>query len=279
METKKYIVATLVLALFWLNSCQKIGIPEIDHFELGYNNNKIAYLGSDLHIEAEITAEGKIKDIVLEIYLEGEHEDKSIKTMLEEDAWEFDSTYTKFSGLKNTTFHEHIDIPLDADTGLYHFHFIATDLEGNQSSFEEDLHITEPDDLTAPEISISEHPENQEVFNNGVSISISGTITDETALAGLYIGLVRENQNLTDADVNATNTITLLHTHDFSNPLSFTFDASINVVAQFDNNDPPKEITGNFAWQSGNYYILVKCNDAFGGNWSFSSHYPIVINL
>jgi hypothetical protein len=74
------------------------------------------------------------------------------------------------------------------------------------------------------------------------------------------------------------NTITLLHTHEFDSHTAHNFSASINVGAAQDNNITPKDIAGDIAWQSGNYYIVVKCKDAFGGNWTFSSHYPIVIN-
>jgi hypothetical protein len=41
-----------------------------------------------------------------------------------------------------------------------------------------------------------------------------------------------------------------------------------------DNNTPAKAIT----WTAGEYYLLVKCQDAFGGNWSNSAHFPITIN-
>jgi hypothetical protein len=90
--------------------------------------------------------------------------------------------------------------------------------------------------------------------------------------------LVREGQNLADANVDATNTITILHTHDFDSPTSHSFSAGIIVGANQDNNITPKDITGDIAWQSSNYYILVKCKDQFGGNWAYSSHYPIIIN-
>jgi hypothetical protein len=49
-----------------LNACKKdevISKPEIDLTELGYENSKIGYTGSDLHIEAEIVAEGKIETV------------------------------------------------------------------------------------------------------------------------------------------------------------------------------------------------------------------------
>ena len=70
----------------------------------------------------------------------------------------------------------------------------------------------------------------------------------------------------------------MLHTHDFDDPDETEFTASIAVGAANDNNMTPAPIQGDNAWRSGNYYILVKSKDA-KGNWAYSSHYPIVINL
>ena len=275
-------LAAIVLAVGFisLNSCKKeeeIPRPVITLTELGYDNSKTGYAGSDLHIEAEIVAEGKIDKVTIEIQPEGKH-GKNFAMVLDDDEWDADTTYTKFSGLKNVDFHEDIDIPVHAEPGDYHFQFIVTDMEGQQTSIEEEVEIKIPEDKVAPVIHVISSPASNQVFNNGGTITISGSVSDDKALGGMYIGLVRENQNLTDAQVNATNTITMLHTHDFDNPASHNFAASITVGATQDNNITPKEITGDIAWQSANYYILVKCKDAFGGNWTFSSHYPIVIN-
>ncbi len=270
---------TMVLAvLVIMASCGKSEKPEIGSFGLGYENSKVAYVGDDLHVEAEIDAEGTIDKISIEIHPEGEHGKKWVHSALDEGEWEVDTTYTKFSGLKNTTFHEHIEIPVDAEPGDYHFHFEVTDMEGYQTVIEEELEIKLSDDAISPEVSISTAPTESQVFSNGESISISGSLSDDKALGGVYIGLVREDQNLTDAEVNASNTITMLHIHDFDTPTSHDFSATIAVGAAQDNNIPPKEISGDIAWQSANYYIVVKCKDAFGGNWTFSEHYAIVID-
>ncbi len=281
MNKKIFLIAIALTASLFFTSCEDDETnpkPVVDLTELGYENNKIAYAGADLHIEAEIVAEGKIDIITIEIHPEGEHDHKSTSQTLHDDEWEVDTTYTKFSGLKNTNFHEHIDVPVHADTGHYHFHFIVTDLEGQQTVFEDEIEIQQPSDDVNPEITINSAPTDGEVFSDGDMINISGSVSDDKALGGMYIGLVRVNQNLTDAEVNATNTITILHTHEFDSPTSHNFSASIEVGAEYDNNIEPKEITGDIAWQSADYYILVKCKDAFGGNGTVSSHYPIVIN-
>jgi hypothetical protein len=282
MNTRTFLIAIAFTAGLFFTSCEKDDEtnpkPVITLTELGYENSKIGYAGTDLHIEATILAEGKVDKVIIEIHPEGEHEGEHEEEHEHGEEWEFDSTFTEFSGIIDPAFHKHIDIPVDADTGHYHFHFIVIDMEGQQTTVEEELEIQQPSDDEAPEITVSSAPTNGQTFANGETITVSGSVSDDLALGGMYIGLVRTDQNLTDAEVNAMNTITLLHTHEFDSHTAHNFSASINVGAAQDNNITPKDITGDIAWQSGNYYIVVKCKDAFGGNWTFSSHYPIVIN-
>ena len=282
MKTKILLVAFVLTVGMFFTSCDKeeeIAKPEITSIEYGSSHENsddhIAILGDDMHIEAAIYAEGKVDYITVEIHPEGEEEEEEE----EHEGWEFDSTYTEgFNGVKNPTFHKHIEISASADTGEYHFHFIVVDMEGNQVIYEGDIEIQQPDDEIAPEIIVSSAPSSGQVFANGETISISGSVSDETYLGGLYIGLVREDQGLSDADVNDNNTITILHTHDFDSYTAHNFSSNITVGATQDNNIEPKDISGDIAWQSGNYYVVVKCKDAFGGNWTFSSHFPVVIN-
>lgn len=87
--------------------------------------------GSDLHIEAQITAEGLIARIDVEIHQE------------EGGSFEIEQSYTegKYIDVKNTEFHEHIDIPADAPAGEYHFHLTVTDRLGQTATAEADLDI------------------------------------------------------------------------------------------------------------------------------------------
>lgn len=111
--------------------------PTINLVEFGYENSGEAYIGDDLHIDAEIVAEAKIGRIQISLHPEGEH-GKSTNALYE---WELDTVYTNFYGLKNIDFHEHIEIPMDADTGHYHFHMMVVDLEGNTKEVERELHV------------------------------------------------------------------------------------------------------------------------------------------
>jgi len=283
MKQLKFISFVLVLALAF-QACkkdeeEKNNPPVISGFELGLEDSGVGYLGTELHMEAEVVAEAKIDRIQVTIHHEGEHE----KSVNDEHEWEVDTTYTKFTGLKNTEFHEHIDVPVDAEEGEYHFHFVVIDMDGNSKEIERELEIEAPSDTEAPTITISGSPSNGQVFQNGETISINGTIADNMALGGLYVGLVRVNQNLENADVNANNTITLLHTHDFENTLEHSFNAEIQVGVAMDNNITPKDISGDLdggaAWQTGEYYLLVKSPDAFGGGVAFSEKYFVNIEL
>jgi len=275
-KNSKHFMFYLFLVLIGF-SCKKEEMaapPVITGMELGYENNKRAYPGTNLHIEAVVVAEGKIASIQVEIHPEGGHGTKSVDQS-HSGSWEFDSAYGgKYAGVKNTVFHEHIDIPATADTGIYHFHFIVTDMEGGQTVFEDELYVAAPTDPEAPAIQVNSAPVPGQPFSHGQTISISGIVTDNFALGGLYIGLVSVAQGLADAMVNHGNTITFLHTHDFTDPRYVAFEAQLVVGSAFDNDIPaPKPVI----WTPGDYYILIKSPDAFGGNVAFSQHYPIVI--
>ena len=148
MNSKYYLKSlfAIILIATAIISCKKDEVkkPEILSFELGYENSKTAYLGSELHIDAEIIAENGIDRIVIEIHYEGEHH-KSFVLANSHHEWEFDHTYTEFQGLKNTKFHKDVDIPLDANPGEYHFYFKVIDMEGYSAEIEDDLEIKEPE--------------------------------------------------------------------------------------------------------------------------------------
>ncbi|MGQ1891377.1 DUF4625 domain-containing protein [Thermophagus sp. OGC60D27] len=136
MKTKlKTIIAIGLLAssqaFFW--SCDdddaSVSKPVISDLEIGLDDSHKAYVGSDLHVEAEIIAEGLIDKITIEIHQEEGGDD------------EIELEYDEYEGLRNATFHKHVDIPSETVPGEYHFHLTVTDQEGNQTSVEEDITI------------------------------------------------------------------------------------------------------------------------------------------
>lgn len=272
MNTRFLLIALSFAINLFFTSCNKdedtVSKPVIDLLELGLGNSHAAYIGADLHIEAEIVAEGRIGAVSVEIHME------------EGSADEIKVNYDEFAGLKNTTFHKHIDIPAGTEAGTYHVHLTVTDQEGNQTTVEDEISITELVDSEAPAVNVSSAPGNGQIFGSGETISVSGLVTDNISLGGMLVALVREDDNISDEDVTGDNTsvIVMLHTHDFEDPDEYEYNAAIAVGAENDNNMIPALIEGDNAWQSGNYYILIKVVDA-KGNWSYSIHYPILINL
>lgn len=253
-----------------LTSCEddvSIAKPVIDLLELGLNDSHMAYIGGDLHIEAEIVAEGKISTIEVEIHQEEGSSD------------EIEVEYDEFEGLKNTTFHKHVDIPKTTVAGTYHCHITVTDMEGNQTTVEDEISIEASEDTTAPVFSIASVPQEGASFSDGETLAISGNVNDDNSLAGMVIALVYTSDNIADTEVLGDNSqvIVMLHTHSFDSSMSHEFSASITIGAENDNNMTPAPITGDNAWKSGSYYILAKAKDA-QGNWAYSSHYPITIN-
>ncbi len=133
---KNIVIVILLLGLISSISCkknkdEKISKPAIKLIELGYNNSKKVRIGSDLHIDAEIEAEGKINSIFIEI-----HPESSGLT------WHFDTVFNEYKGLKNVDFHKHIYIPQNAQVGQYHFDLKVSDMEGQQSEIGSPLTIT-----------------------------------------------------------------------------------------------------------------------------------------
>lgn len=147
MKKNLLAVALLVLTVGVFTSCEKIDPPVISNVEIGSNNSKTAFAGGDLHLEAEIVAEGKIANIRLVIHPEEAGEVHAPGMKISQvagttEAWEVDSIYTGvYANVKNTTFHEHIEVSANAEAGHYHLHLYVTDLEGNQTIFEEEVLI------------------------------------------------------------------------------------------------------------------------------------------
>jgi len=109
--------------------------PVITLTEVGHDNTCHAHPGHDLHLEAQIVAEGLIKDILVEIH--SEDGKSAVISHVYSDS--------KYVGVRNTEFHEHIDIPATFPLGAYHLHLTVTDQEGQQTTAESKLTLVEDD--------------------------------------------------------------------------------------------------------------------------------------
>ena len=67
----------------------------------------------------------------------------------ENGSYEIEKNYAtgKYIGVKNTEFHEHIDIPADAPLGAYHLHITVTDKEGQTATAKAHLEVIENDGI------------------------------------------------------------------------------------------------------------------------------------
>jgi hypothetical protein len=128
----------LGLSTLALSSCGKDddtpAKPTVIITEVGSHDTPegVIAAGDDLHLEAEIVAEGKIAEISVVIHQE------------EGGNFEINKTYgadSKYYDLKNADFHEHIDIPADAPLGEYHLHLTVKDHEGQTATAEAEFEI------------------------------------------------------------------------------------------------------------------------------------------
>lgn len=123
-----------ILSIFLVFSCKEDDVitpaPVITGVEVGSQNSKIGYAGSDLHLEAQILAEGTIAKVEVSIHKESGQ------------GWEFKKDFSEgLAGTKNGEVHTHIDIPADAALGEYHVHISVTDQQGKTTSAESELEL------------------------------------------------------------------------------------------------------------------------------------------
>lgn len=136
MNRKLFFGAMLLLStnVLFFSSCDddndKPLLPTVKITEVGsgHSNDGIGYAGSDVHINAEIIAEGLIASITAEIHQE-------------DGSFELHEVYTDAKGFKNTTFHKHLDIPEEAPEGEYHLHLVVKDQQGQTGMDEAHLII------------------------------------------------------------------------------------------------------------------------------------------
>jgi hypothetical protein len=271
MKNIKLSFFALLASLFLLSSCEKDDddntAPIIEDLEIGLQNSKEFRRAGDVHIEFSASDNEGLAYYKIEIHSE-------MKAGL--DGWDVDQRWDFDPGIKNTMIHHHeIKVPADAPLGDYHFHLEIVDVNGNSTSAEADVKVLEAAIGQGPEIHVQQYPADDETFANGQTISIAGHVhSDNGHVDGLFIGIVREADNLADEDVNASNAIVLFHQDGFE-MYEVDFDASITVGAAQDNNQPtPNDIA---SWDLGEAYILVKAKTE-DGLYSYSPHYHIVLN-
>ncbi|TDH26961.1 DUF4625 domain-containing protein [Segetibacter sp. 3557_3] len=156
-------------------ACKKesanVAMPILSNLEVGTNNNKIAYPGHDFHLEASIVASGSLASIKLQI-----------TPVLSGRGWSYTKIYTTgYAGLKNTTFHEHLDVPADAVVGDYDVLLLVTDQLGNKSEVTGRFKVV--NDPTLPSITGLQLTLNP----NGDALKLTGVINAPGRIAKLDV--------------------------------------------------------------------------------------------
>lgn len=146
MKTRVFLMVTAVTAGIFLASCEKdedkdTRKPVISNLIVGHNDT--IHAGEGIHLEFGVSDNDQLAHYSIEIHAEEEHVHKSA---LEHVHWDFDSTFTEVSGLKNKTVHHHeILVPEKAEPGEYHFHLSVADISGNLAEQEKELIVAEED--------------------------------------------------------------------------------------------------------------------------------------
>jgi|LAHS01.1.fsa_nt_gb hypothetical protein len=145
MKNKFLLGVFALLSVFTLSltSCDddddvKTANVQITNTELGEENSKEALIGGDLHIEAAIQSEAKIK--LIELQIKQSNGSGLIYQQYNEKGYA-----NKYVGVLNTVFHEHIDIAKDFMPGKYHFTLTVTDVNSAKKTWEEDITFIAPD--------------------------------------------------------------------------------------------------------------------------------------
>ena len=123
-------IILVIFALVLFISCKDEEVtpaPVISGVEIGSGNSKTVVRGKDLHLEAQLVAEGTIREAEVHIHGSG---------------WEHELRFPELTGKKNGEIHTHIDIPAETPTGHYHVHISVTDEKGQTTEAESDLEIT-----------------------------------------------------------------------------------------------------------------------------------------
>ncbi|NJX14077.1 DUF4625 domain-containing protein [Tamlana crocina] len=95
--------------------------------------------GSDFHAEFMINAVHGIHNIAIDVHAHG------LTPGDGEVEWDFEEIFDgdKYHGKTEVEFHEHIDVPATAPAGEYHIEFTVEDEEGNTTSYDAHIDVTE----------------------------------------------------------------------------------------------------------------------------------------
>ncbi len=222
-----------------------ITAPEIKSAAINEEDHDIEVMaGTEMHIDAHVTDNEELGELKIDIHdsFDG-HTHKSTK-------WSNVMT-VPLSG-KEQHVHEHMDVPQSATAGPYHAIMRLIDAEGNEGEFVEvDFMIT---NISQPEINVTDPDFGSEVHaTKGSTLSIMGTITDDTDLEEIVIHLEEEHD-----DHNHKST---LHEPIYEEDFDLTGSADTSWDFQADGN---VNIAIPANAEEGHYMLMIRAVDNVG---------------
>lgn len=135
--------------------------------EVGHEGEDEVLIGKEIHVEAAIRSAVKIKSIEVDITPKDKAAGGKAHYLFAD---------AKYTGVLNTTFHEHIAIPQDLKPGTYRFALTVTDANGARRSHEAELKLVavNPD---APIVKLDTPNDNAKTGVAGSTIAFKATIT------------------------------------------------------------------------------------------------------
>nr|WP_121270992.1 DUF4625 domain-containing protein [Pedobacter schmidteae] len=276
-------------------------IPTAQNMEIGSGNNKQGLIGRDFHLNADVVAADKIKDVQVKIL------QKSTETYTAK--WKLELLWEEYKGAKNTNVHKHFTIPADAPEGKYDFYFIVNDESGTKLEIKVDFTIVDPtkmpvdpkigrDILSRNETMIyymDTWVEKELVFKKNDVLKANAQITGIKGDGILYSVLIKRKANyfpetIDQLDLSKAIVITKVEHKDLpaaskiSTLKKLANDTwggqDITIGANADNNEPAANpITGNKAWESGQYnWVILYKNTTHNMNVYKSIPVTVTIN-
>ncbi len=183
MKNKMMIGAFALLSMLTLSltSCDKDDDVKTNanvtfsNIEVGLENSKEATVGGDLHLECDIVSENKIKSIEVKMT---QKDGKGTLSKLYTDS--------KYTGVLNTTFHEHLELPSTLDAGTYHLAINVTDVNNNSKAYETDIKLIAVDP-NAPVVVMLNPSETANTGVAGQPLTFKANITVKNPIKAIEI--------------------------------------------------------------------------------------------
>lgn len=271
-----------LLSIF-ATSCKKDNEPEIlaptaTNVEIGTANNKQAIRGRDFHLNADVVAGDKIKGVEIKIL------QKTGQTYTA--TWKFELAWTQYNGAKNTNVHKHFTIPAEAPEGKYDFYFIVWDENGTKLEIKEDFTIIDAANMPVdPKIGrdifsrngnviyyMDTFVEQELIFKKGDEFTAHAQVSEIKGDGILYTVLIKRKANyfpesIDKLDFSKVIIISKVEHKGIPSASKIATLRQINGVyggetitigAEKDGNEPmPNPITGEKAWESGKYNLVI----------------------